>query len=255
MHSFLLQDLRFIAISVFIGISIVCLIFWFLDRSPFSHWFKSSEGIANSFISVPAFLFGLVISTLATGVLNNHVAANTSLINETAAVRALFRISDTLTPPDKQKLISSVTNYVNSIVDVEWPAMAAEDRENYGSAIAKLQALNLVSNTLANNPSYRPSSINRLESAIDALYRERLIRLSLAYDRPSLIRWPSIYALSFLLLFTVGLIQLRKPKAMKITLAMGALCIGTSMIFVFLNISPYRGVSSIKPVSLIESLH
>lgn len=253
MDNFLIQDLRFVAVSIPIGALVVFAIFWLLDRSPLSNWFKKSEGIAASFISVPAFLFGLVISTFATGVWNNHLAANSSLINEAAAIRTLTRISKTLPTQDAQQLTSAVNNYVASIVDAEWPAMANGNRENIGDALPELEALTKSIDSITNKLNQRSSIVNRLDSSIDALHHERLVRLSLAYDRISFVRWPSIYALAFLLLFTVGLLQLRSPRAMKITLTMGALCIGSSMIFLFLNTSPYHGPTSIKPTLLIDS--
>lgn len=254
MDKFLIQDFRFVAICISIGVIAVFSIFWFLDRSPLSNWFKKSEGITASFISVPAFLFGLVISTFATGVWNNHVAANTSLINEAASIRTLTRISQTLSTKDAQQLTSVINNYVAYIVDIEWPAMASGNRERNKDALVQLDILTKNINSITSNLNQSSSIVHRLDSSIDALHHERLIRLSLAYDRISFVKWPSIYLLAFLLLFTVGLLQLRCPRAMKITLTMGALCIGSSMIFLFLNTSPYHGPTSIKPTLLIDSI-
>ncbi|MGV0963779.1 MAG: hypothetical protein ACOYBT_07820 [Polynucleobacter sp.] len=253
MDNFLIQDFRFIAVSIATGALVVLTIFWFLDRSPFSSWFKKSEGIVASFISVPAFLFGLVISTFATGVWNNHVAANSSLINEATAIRTLVRISQTLQTQDGQELTSATNNYVTFIVDTEWPSMANGNRESNEDSLIQLEILTNKINGIANTLNQSSSVVHRLYSSIDSLHHERLVRLSLAYDRISFVRWPSIYALAFLLLFTVGLLQLRSPRAMKITLTMGALCIGSSMIFLFLNTSPYHGPTSIKPTLLIDS--
>ena len=254
MDNFLLQDFGFIAICISIGAIAVFSIFWFLDRSPLSSWFKNSEGIVASFISVPAFLFGLVISTFTTGVWNNHVAANTSLINEAASIRTLTRISQTLSTQDAQQLTSAINNYVAYIVDIEWPAMANGNPQENRDSLAQLEILTKNINDITNKLNPSSSIVNRLDSSIDALHHERLVRLSLAFERISFVRWPSIYLLAFLLLFTVGLLQLRCPRAMKITLTMGALCIGSSMIFLFLNTSPYHGPTSIKPTLLIDSI-
>ena len=254
MDNFLIQDFGFVIVSISVGTITVFAIFWFLDRSPLSGWFKKSEGIVASFISVPAFLFGLVISTFATGVWNNHVAANSSLINESGAIRALMRASQDLPVKDAEQLTSAVNHYVKSIINIDWPEMISGNRKNNEDALSRLEDLSKTINAINKTLNQSRSIASRLDSSIDILYHEQLVRQSLAYDRISFLKWPSIYALSFLLLFTVGLLQLRSPRAMKITLTMGALCIGSSMIFLFLNTSPYRGPVSVKPTMLIESI-
>lgn len=252
MNNFLLQDFVFAAISVILGAIAVFFIFWLLKKSPISNWFNSSEAIVASFIGVPAFLFGLAISSYATDIWNNHQAANLSLVNETTAIGSLIRISQILPAEDKQKLTSAVSNYVSAIVNNEWPAMMGGDDTNFDLAKSKLEELTNVVHAIAIKPNQEASIVNRLDNNIDTLYRERLIRLTLAYDDASLARRPSIYVLSFLLLFTVGILQLKNPKAMKISLILGALCIGSSMVFLFSNISPYHGPISIKPTMLME---
>ena len=93
---FITQDYLFIFICISIGVVAIVFIYWLLNKSVFSHWFRASEDIVPSFMGVPAFLFGLTVSTFTASVMDNHVAAKTSLINETAAVRTLIRASKSL---------------------------------------------------------------------------------------------------------------------------------------------------------------
>lgn len=254
MENLLIQDIRFIAISIFFGAIVVFFICWILDKSKLSDWFKASEGITPSFITVPAFLFGLAISTLASGVWEIHASANASLVNESSSVGVLMRTSSKLSPEDRKRLVLAINNYVNEIIDSEWPAMESNDYKNRDAALSKLEALSAAANEIGMKENSKESIDGRLNSAIDSLFHERLQRLSYAFDRPNFARWPSIFVLSFLLLFTVGLLQLRSPRAMRISLTMGALCIGSSLIFLFLNISPYRGLNAVKPNMLKNSL-
>ncbi len=254
MDHLIIQDYRFAGLIIVFGTLAIFVISWLLDRSPISKWFKASEGIAVSFITIPAFLFGLAISTLASGIWDRHSTAHFSLVNESAAIGALISVSKILSPQDKLMLNTAINNYVNGVVDKEWPAMQSGDSKNHWLASPELEALSAVANKIATDPNQLSSTGNRLQATIDNLRHARLLRLGLAYDGIDFARWPSIYMLSFLLLFSVGLLQLRAPRAMRIALTMGALCIGSSLVFLYINLSPYRGINPVEPTFLKDSV-
>jgi Protein of unknown function (DUF4239) len=254
MENFIAQDFQFIAITTVLAAFSVFAITWFLEKSPLSNWFKNSEGIAVSFITIPAFLFGLSISTLSSSVWDGHVSANSSLVNESTSVRTLTSIASILPTADGQKLNLATKNYVSTVLTKEWPAMKTENPAGKTIALSEFENLNTVANKIAMQTNQRSSIEERLVSAIDSLRHERLQRLSLAYDSTNFSRWPSVFVLSFLLMLTVGLLQLRSPRAMRISLVMGALCIGSTMLFLYLNLSPYHGMNAVNPQSLEESL-
>lgn len=254
MENLLIQNFSFVAIGIALSVLAVIFIFWLLDSSPLSNWFKASEGITASFISVPAFLFGLSISTFSSALWDNHHSASTSLVNESGGVRNVIWAANELPTPDREKLTGALIAYLNSVIDQEWPAMRSGDSSVRDNASPQLDALSDIANAIAMKSNLNPSLLNRLNSAMNTLHHERMQRLFLAYEYPSFIRWPSLFVLSFLLIFTIGLLQLRSPRAMKITLTMGALCIGSSMVFLLANLTPYRGLNAVKPEILKGSL-
>lgn len=251
--TFILQDYLFISICILIAIAAIIFIYWLLNKSIFSNWFRASEDIVPSFMGVPAFLFGLTVSTFTANVMDNHVTAKTSLINETAAIRTLIRSSKSLDDHDKAKLSSATIDYVKSIIDTEWPAMVAGNTNELSNS-PELDALTTIADSISSKTNGIRFNESRIEAAIQTIHRERIERLTLAYDVGNFAKWPSVYVLSFMMLFTIGILQLRRSKAMKISLVMGALCIGSSMIFIFLNISPYRGPIAVKPNLLQKSI-
>ncbi|OYY06362.1 DUF4239 domain-containing protein [Polynucleobacter sp. 39-46-10] len=254
MIDLLIQNFHFIGFSIALGALAVSLIYWILNKSPISEWLKASEGIIVSFITIPAFLFGLAVSTLAAGIWDGHVSANLSLINESGAIRTLALTSTNLAPQDKLRLTEAINNYVTAVVDKEWPAMKAKTPMVHKIASPEFEALNKITNAIAMEPNQHSLITNRLESSMNILQHERLVRSSLAYEGTTFARWPSIFVLSFLLLFTVGLLQLKSPRAMKISLTMGALCIGSAMFFVFLNLTPYSGLNPVTSNLLKSTL-
>jgi apolipoprotein N-acyltransferase len=245
MANLLFQSYHFIGLSIVVGVLAVSLIYWILNKSPISEWLKASEGIIVSFITIPAFLFGLALSTLASGIWDGHVSANLSLVNESGAITTLALTSTNLAPQDKLRLTEAINNYVTAVVDKEWPAMKAKKPMVHNIASPEFEALRKITDAIAMKPNQHSLIANRLESSMNILQHERLLRSSLAYEGTNIGRWPSIFSLSFLLLLTVGLLQLRSPRAMKISLAMGAFCIGSAMLFIFLNLSPYSGLNPV----------
>lgn len=132
--------------------------------------------------------------------------------------------------------------------------MKIQDASNYQAATTQFDSLSAVANRIALIPNQHISIENRLQSSIDNLRQQRLLRVDLATHAIDFLRWPSLYMLSFLLLFTVGMLQLESPKAMRISLTLGALCIGVSLLFIFINSSPYSGLDAINPDSLSQTL-
>jgi len=254
MAHLILEDFYFIAVLIALSIFAVLSIPWILDKSPLSSWFKSSGRITVSFITVPAFLFGLAISTVASGIWNKHVSANLNLVNENSSLRTLISISSSLPPQERDQLNTAIYNYVTTALNKEWPAMKIRDVSNYDAASPEFEILSSVANKIAMMPNQNVSTENRLQSAIDNLRHERLIRDNLAKNSIHLARWPFLYLLSFLLLFTVGLLQLQSQGAMRISLTMGALCIGVSLLFIHLNGSPYGGIDAVNPDPLSQTL-
>ncbi len=253
MEKIITQDILFIGTCIFIGAIAVFFIHWLLNRSPLSRWFVASEDIVASFISVPAFLFGLTVSTFTANIIENHNIAKTSLLNEVSSVRTLLRISKTLPAEDQAKLTTAIDDYVNSIIKIEWPLMTEGKINDFNNSMP-LDNLSTVSESISSKNYGNHATGPRIESAIQSLHRERLERLFLANEVGSFAKSPSIFTLSLLMLLTIGLLQLRKPQAMKIALTMGTLCIGSSMVFIFLNISPYRGPISVQPLILGKAI-
>jgi hypothetical protein len=254
MEQLRLHDFYFLVELIALGIFAVLLITWILDKSPVSPWLKASGGITVSFITVPAFLFGLAISTIAAGTWNKHENANLNLVNETVSLRTLISISSTLPAQEKEQLNTAINNYITTVLSKEWPAMKIKDISNYEAANAQFDSLCAAANSIALAPNQRASIENRLQSTIDSLRQQRMLRVELAKTAIDFVKWPSLYTLSFLLLFTVGMLQITSPRAMRISLTLGALCIGVSLLFIFINTSPFSGLDAVNPEPLSQTL-
>lgn len=230
------------------------LIYWLLNKSSLSEWFKGSEDVVPPYISVSALMFGFFAATLAADIWPKQDEANKILINETSAIRSLLATSEHLKARDRVILVNSINGYVDAVLQKEWPAMVVGDDVNREGALPELKELSNTAIQLAIREKLPSVLENRLQQSIDQIRVARLSRLSLAHDSISFIKWRAVILFGFLLLFTVALVHMRRPRAMKITLFVTALGILLSIAILSNNRSPYAGGDAIKPEMLINSI-
>ena len=230
------------------------LIYWLLNKSPLSEWFKGSEEVVPPYISVSALMFGFFAATLAADIWPKQDEANKILINETSAIRSLLATSEHLKASDKVILVKSINGYVDAVLEKEWPAMVAGDHANREGALPELKELSYTAIQLTIREKLPGVLESRLQQSIDEIRIARLSRLSLAHDSISYIKWRAVLLFGFLLLFTVALVHMRRPRAMKITLLVTALGILLSIAILANNRSPYAGREAITPEMLINSV-
>lgn len=229
-------------------------IYWLLNNSSLSGWFKGSEDIVPPYISISALLFGLFAATLAADIWPKHEEANKMLIKETSAVRSLMASAEHLDQADREKLLHSVNAYVTAVLEKEWPAMQVSDADRREDAVNEIKVLSETTIRIAINGNLPKIVENRLQNSIDEIRTARLSRLSLAHDSVTFIKWRAVFWFGLLLLFTVGIVHLRRPRAMKITLTVTAVGILLTIGILVNNRSPYAGKGAIDPEMLSESI-
>lgn len=248
------ERLGLFPVAIFVVVAAAVFFYWLLNKSPVSKWFKGAEDIVPPFISVSALLFGFFAATLASDIWPKQDEANKVLINETSAIRSLLATSEHLETAEAERLKQSIQLYVAAVLENEWPAMIKGDYENKEGALQELKALSKTTIQIAIEERLPKVLVSRLQQSVDEIRIARLSRLSLAHVNISYIKWRAVILFGFLLLFTVGVVHMRKPRAMKIALFATAFGILLSIGILANNRSPYAGPGAIKPTMLIESI-
>lgn len=126
--------------------------YWLLNKSPVSEWFKSSEDVVPPFLALPAIMFALFISALATDIWQKHYDAKQALIREASALRSVILLAPNL--GERGQYLSQATeNYINAVIDREWQAMMLKDHPNKESALPELEALDFNIAKIGSDPS------------------------------------------------------------------------------------------------------
>ncbi|MBU3557672.1 hypothetical protein ICN18_08525 [Polynucleobacter sp. Ross1-W9] len=254
MSLFTTELLILIVATTLITAGVAYAIYWALNDSPISRWLHDSDAIVPSFLSITSFIFGLAISTLAGYSFEHHQSAISNVITESNAVETIVSTATVLPAKDQEKIISGMKNYLTAVIEKEWPAMANRDASKREISTPEFLALNKIISGIAYQPNQRSGIESQLLSAIGTIRHDRQARQSLAYDNDSLTKWPAIPVFSFLLLLSVGIVHLGSLKAMKVSLSIASLCIVTTVIFLFIAVSPYRGWNPVEPHKIQESL-
>lgn len=254
MTSFALDVLIFLVAAIASTAVAAYAIYWILNDSPISHWLHDSDAVVPSFLSITAFIFGLTISTLAGYSFDRHEAAISNLVAESSAIDGLINTATVLPTQDRAQINSAIKDYLNAVIEKEWPAMSSQDARKRQISLPEFMALSRVINKMAYESNQRASIENQLVESLTTIRHNRQVRQSLAYDNTNIKKWISIPISSILLLISVGIVHLGSLKAMKVSLSIASLCIITAMIFLYISISPYGMWNPVEPYQLQESL-
>lgn len=226
--------------------------YWLLNKSKASQWFSSGDDVVPPYIAVPAILFALLVTAFATDVWQKHTSAKEAVIREAAALRSLFHVSQQL-GEQGGLLGKSTKDYINAVINQEWPAMIKADHANKEAAFAALQSLDATVSGIAGNSGLSQFTVQRLRTALDTIQVSRLQRISLAHDAISVAKWASAMVLAVLSLVTIAIVHVRRPRAMAISLVLTILCVMATVHVLSNNRSPFVGTAAISDSMLVES--
>lgn len=254
MTSFALDVFIFLVTATALTAVAAYAIYWILNDSPISRWLHDSDAVVPSFLSITAFIFGLTISTLAGYSFDRHEAAISNLVTESSAIDGLINTATVLPTQDRSQINLAIKDYLNAVIEKEWPAMSSQDAGKRQITLPEFTTLSRVINKVAYESNQRASVENQLVESLTTIRHNRQVRQSLAYDNANIKKWISIPISSILLLISVGIVHLGSLKAMKVSLSIASLCIITAMTFLYISISPYGMWNPVEPYQLQESL-
>lgn len=249
-----IQESGYSLATLIIMVVVSLVTYWIINASPISNWFTTSEDVVPPFLALPAILFALFVTALASDVWQKHFQAKEALLKETAAVRSLILLSTEL-ESNGQALKQSTEAYINAVINREWESMTKGDHMNKESALSELEALDTTIARIGNGQPRPPEyTALRLNSALETLRFSRQQRISLAHDAISITKWAATMSLAVLTLVSVAVVHLKRPRAMKISMLLTVLCVLATIHVLSKNRSPYLGIAAISNNLLVESL-
>lgn len=249
----IVEKIGYVPAAVIVVISFALFIYWLLNFSRWADWF-CKEDLVAPFFSYAAVLFALFSAMVATDIWGRYKDATTAVVNEAAAVRSLLTSASYLDKEEGQQLRAAVHHYVDVLVNQEWPVMHQSDVTRKDVAHRAQEQLSAVALGTTVNHSLPKFIESRLLQAIDSLRTSRLQRLSLAFDHVTYAKWRALILFGFLTIFSVGVVHVRKRKAMATALCIAVTGILLTIVVLANNRSPFAGIDPVKPVLIQDSL-
>lgn len=249
---FKLQDQGYNWVLLVVLLAFLCGTYWILNKSPVANWFKASEEVVPPFLALPAIMFALFISALATDIWQKHYDARQALIHEASALRSIILLSPSL-GEEGRSLRESSENYINAVIDREWQSMLTQDHTNREHVQTELEDLDSRITSLERDGKLPHYAALRLNHALETLRVSRQQRLSLAHDGISASKWASPMMLAVITLITIGVVHIRRPRAMLISMLITIACVLATTSVLFQNRTPYMGISAVTPSMLLEA--
>lgn len=227
--------------------------YWLLIKSPWATWLSKEDPVPPFFTAITV-LFALFAAMLASDIWTRHKDANTAQVAEASAIRSLIETASLLPKADGQQMILLIDNYVDAVVTKEWPAMHIGDATRREAAMPETRRLESGVLGLLVRTNQPKAIETRAINAIDNLRTARLQRLTIAFDGISYAKWRALLAFGLLSLVAIGVVHLRRPRAMGISLFITATSILLTMAILTNNKSPYSGTSPVKPQMLENAI-
>jgi hypothetical protein len=250
---FYLQDWQVISGFILFYAAISLSIYWVCFFSGLKERLKSFHGVVAPYILVPMSIFALSSALLGVSVWD-HFQNNAKAIGaEAQAIEAYITLVQSIPLEGKKALIDDAKVYARSALNEEWEMIAMQRHAHQGTSIC-LQKLirDTVSLAIENKlPTFLQSAVLQAAQNIN---NARNARLSMINDEPDTIRWLSIILLGVMVLVSVAMVHLDRPKPMLATLAVSTASICIVLSLVGLAVNPFSGMLMISKAPLEQIL-
>ncbi|MHC2088236.1 bestrophin-like domain [Methylobacterium sp. CM6244] len=210
-----------------------------------------STGIAPAFVGVVSVLLSLLIGFVANDAWERQRQASRVVQTESAQARAVYNLSRSVSKdlPDFRILLA---DYIESIVDEEWPAMAKGGKASSRADHAFGKLLQAV---VAPNFDVVVGKANHsaLLAAVLNLQTARSERLALSEMEGDDSKWVTLFALSALALLVIAAIHLERPSSQAASLSIFGSALVITLGVIAMHERPFDGPLALGP-SLLDQV-
>ena len=248
----IVDKLGFFPVATMVIVLGALLTYWVLIKSPWAEWLSKEDPVAPFFTAITV-LFALFAAMLASDIWARHKDANTAQVAEASAIRSLSETAGLMPKADGDHMARLIHNYVQAVVAKEWQAMHEGNATQREAALPEIKQLETEALAFLIRTNQPKAIETRLIGAIDNLRTARLQRLTLAFDGIPYAKWRALLAFGLLSLVAVGIVHLRRPRAMGISLFVMVVGILLTIAILTNNKSPYSGTTPVKPHMLQDA--
>jgi hypothetical protein len=202
------------------------------------------DGVVTPFFGVVGVLFALLTGFLASDVADRNRQAVQAVQSEAGELRNIYTLSGA-TVSEMHSIRTALSDYVDSLVKREWPAM--EEDKAAPSASGNYDTL---LQRIADPQIAQTASIAVHGALLNAMVRAgtaRSERLALASDRTDEIKWVLVLVLGVMTQISIGLVHLQKLGAQVTALTVFSLAVVIAVGMIALQERPFTGDIRVGP--------
>jgi hypothetical protein len=196
-------------------------------------------------------IIGLLIAFLATRVWNNLDRASSYVAQEASSIRASLVLGGELPTEIRNSLRQQIRAYLHFIESDDWPAMRS------GQALMETpkglaEAVHVV---VSFNPATRSQEViqQHLVSALERTLEARRYRILLSKGSISTLQWLVIVILDVLLLATIAMVHVERPRTALINMFALSTGIAACLALLMVHDRPFSaGGFTLEPAALRE---
>ena len=243
--------------------SVFCLIMTFLSvivafvlgriavvKFPFENMVESGEGI-GSFCNLIGVLYAIVLGYVLVNVYESYSMASERVEAEASLLIDLLRDAEGLPPIQGLILRKATVNYMDSVIDVEWPYMI-KNRDYHPETFDRFSAIYKTVKQIKCDSDEQRLFLGEIIVRLNELSATRRERIQVASSRVPDMLWAMLLGVGFVNFSMTFIFPVERPK-LRITLLCSTAAVMTfTTLLIFILDRPYNGTLGIKPDSLIK---
>lgn len=238
-------------LAVFGTFAAVAAIHWLMQRSPWTAWVRSLNGVVPPFINIIGVLFGLTLAFLANDTWNAHDRAMNAVYKEADALRSLVVLASQLEEPQRSRLRGALTEYAQASVS-EWSLLA--QRQSSPEVSAKADGLLVMLGSAAIAKAAGDNVQALMLRKVTDIRDDRDQRIGLSQTHINPLKWLGMAFLGLLTLLSVAVVHAENPRAAFVAIMLFALAAAPTAAIVLVQGNPFQQPSSVSPAPIAAAV-
>jgi Protein of unknown function (DUF4239) len=196
-------------------------------------------------------LFGLFVAFTAAQVWNDTDRANTAVIREASALRAVVILAASFPGEPEAHMRRLIQRHIEEAATQEWPMMAQRTASLTITPQPLAEALQL---TLALNPSSRgqENAQRELVTALENALEARRQRIIVSLSQVNLVKWSCLLVQAICMLLAIAMVHSDNRRTVAIAMGLFASGVAVSVFLILAHDRPFTGEISVGPEPLLQ---
>jgi hypothetical protein len=214
---------------------------------------RAFKAVSPGMLPPLGILFGLFVAFTAAQVWNDTDRANTAVIREASALRAVVILAASFPGEPEAHMRGLIQHYIEEAATQEWPMMAERTATLTITPQPLVAALQL---TLGLNPSSRGQEnaqheiVTALENALEARRQRIIVSLS----QVNLVKWSCLLVQAICMLLAIAMVHSDNRRTAGIAMGLFASGVAVSVFLILAHDRPFTGEISVGPQPLLQVL-